>query len=100
MDDAARNAQTRDRNWPAIRRTLDANKVATLGLIRASAKNPLQLKENHQVLAYGYDIGEDASIRVRVYDPNHPDKDNVWVPMDGSGKQSTGEPVLGVVSLD
>ena len=100
MDDAARNAQTRDRNWPAIRRTLDANKVATLGLVRASAKNPLQLKENHQVLAYGYDIGEDASIRVRVYDPNHPNKDNVWVPMDGSGKQSTGETVLGVVSLD
>jgi hypothetical protein len=100
MDDAARNAQTRDRNWPAIRRALDANTPTTLGLIRESARNPLKLKENHQVLAYGYDIGEDASIRVRVYDPNHPDNDNVWVPMDGTGKQSTGEKVLGVTPLD
>src|SRR5262245_19910089 len=59
MADAGRTAQTRDRNWPAIRRALDENKLATLGLIRSAARNPLQLKENHQVLAYGYEIGDD-----------------------------------------
>jgi hypothetical protein len=100
VDAATRAAQTLKQNWPVIRRSLDDNKPATLGLIRSSARNPLQLKENHQVLAYGYEIGDDASVRVRVYDPNHPDNDDVWVPLDRAGKQSTGEVVIGVAALD
>ena len=100
VDATTRAAQTLKRNWPVIRRSLDDNKLATLGLIRTSARNPLELKENHQVLAYGYEIGDDASVRVRVYDPNHPNNDNVWVPLDGPGKQSTGETVIGVAPLD
>ena len=100
MDDAARKKFTRDEAWPAIRRKLDGNELTTIGLIRQSARNPFKLIGNHQVLAYGYEIGDDASIRVRIYDPNHPNKDNVWVPMDGTGKQSTGETLLGVAALD
>jgi hypothetical protein len=100
MDDAARKKFTRDEAWPAIRRRLDANELTQIGLIRQSARNPFKLIGNHQVLAYGYEIGDDASIRVRIYDPNHPDNDNVWVPIDGTGKQSTGETVLGVAALD
>jgi hypothetical protein len=100
VDAATEAAQTLKHNWPVIRRSLDENKPATLGLIRSSARNPLQLKENHQVLAYGYEIGDDASVRVRVYDPNHPDNDDVWVPLDRPGKQSTGEVVIGVAALD
>lgn len=99
MDDAARKKYTRDTAWPAIRRSLDGNSLTQIGLIRQTARNPLKLIGNHQVLAYGYEIGDDASIRVRIYDPNHPNKDNVWVPMDGSGPQSTGEVLLGVTAL-
>src|SRR5262245_8665761 len=100
MDDAARRKFTRDEAWPAIRRKLDGNELTQIGLIRQTARNPFKLIGNHQVLAYGYEIGDDASIRVRTYDPNHPNKDNVWVPMDGTGKQSTGETLLGVAALD
>jgi hypothetical protein len=100
MDDAARKAFTRDSAWPAIRRSLDENSLTQIGLIRQTARNPFKLIGNHQVLAYGYEIGDDASIRVRIYDPNHPNKDAVWVPMDGSGPQSTGEVLLGVAALD
>lgn len=100
MNDADRKAYTRDRAWPEIRRALDANRLVTIGLVRAAARNPLALKANHQVLAYGYEIGDDASVHVFVYDPNHPDDNDVWVPMDGSGPQSTGEPLLGVTPLD
>jgi hypothetical protein len=99
MDQAGRTTRTRDREWPAIRAQLDANKLTVVGLIRVTARNPLKLIGNHQVLAYGYDVN-DGSIRLRIYDPNHPDKDEVWVPMDGPGKQSTGETVLGVAALD
>jgi len=100
MDDAARKRFTRDTAWPAIRRSLDGNSLTPIGLIRQTARNPFKLIGNHQVLAYGYEIGDDASIRVRVYDPNHPNNDNVWVPMDTSGPQSTGEKLLGVAALD
>lgn len=100
MGDAARKRYTRDTAWPAIRRSLDGNSLTQIGLIRQTERNPFKLIGNHQVLAYGYEIGDDASIRVRIYDPNHPDKDNVWVPMDGSGPQSTGEVLLGVAALD
>jgi hypothetical protein len=100
MDEAARKKYTRDTAWPAIRRSLDGNSLTQIGLIRQTARNPFKLIGNHQVLAYGYEIGDDASIRVRIYDPNHPNRDNVWVPMDGSGPQSTGELLLGVAALD
>ena len=100
MDEAARKKYTRATAWPAIRRSLDGNSLTQIGLIRQTARNPFKLIGNHQVLAYGYEIGDDASIRVRIYDPNHPNKDNVWVPMDGSGPQSTGEVLLGVAALD
>lgn len=100
MDAAGRTAMTRDSEWPRIRKALDADQLAVIGLVRQAGRNPFTLTRNHQVVAYGYEIGDDASIRVRVYDPNHPNKDNVWVPMDGSGPQSTGEPLLGVVALD
>ena len=100
MNAADRAARTRDREWPQIKQALDDNKLTAIGLIRVAATNPFKLTGNHQVLAYGYEIGDDGSIRVHVYDPNHPNRNDVWVPMDGSGKQSTGEPVLGVVALD
>lgn len=99
MSDAERKKFTRDTAWPAIRRSLDGNSLTPIGLIRTAGRDPFKLVGNHQVLAYGYEIGDDASIRVRIYDPNHPDKDDVWVPMDGSGPQSTGEVLLGVVAL-
>lgn len=38
--------------------------------------DPFALKENHQVLAYGYDIVR-SSFTLRLYDPNLPNRDDV-----------------------
>jgi hypothetical protein len=62
--------------WPAIRAGIDAGHPIPLGLVRAKSENPFDLKLNHQVLAYGYELeGEVATLR--IYDPNLPDRDDV-----------------------
>ena len=96
---ATRLARTRSREWPRIQAAIDDGRLAIVGLIRVHARNPLRLTGNHQVLAYGYEL-DGTAIRLRVYDPNWPGRDDVTVPMDRPGTQSTGEPVLGVIALD
>ena len=62
--------------WPKVRATIDQGYPAPLGLVRIKSLNPFDLKHNHQVLAYGYDLtGE--SLVLRIYDPNFPDRDDV-----------------------
>ena len=57
--------------WPRIRRLLDGNRLAPLGLIKSDSLNPAELSENHQVLAYGYTL-EGSDLTLLVYDPNRP----------------------------
>ncbi len=86
--------------WPRIRASLDDGRLTAIGLVRVAAVNPFRLIGNHQVLAYGYDIDGDA-IRLRIYDPNWPNRDDVTVPVTGlPASQSTGETLLGIVALD
>ena len=92
--------------WPRIRADIEAGRAPIVGLVRVAGWSPRLLTANHQVLAYAYD--EDAAgFRIRVYDPNHPGRDDVELVarLDGSGArhpdervrlaQSTGEPLLG-----
>ena len=92
--------------WPRIQADIEAGRAPIVGLVRVAGWSPRLLTANHQVLAYAYD--EDAAgFRIRVYDPNHPGRDDVElvVRLDGSGAthpdarvrlaQSTGEPLLG-----
>jgi hypothetical protein len=59
---------------------------------------PGRLARDHQVLAWAYAI-DDHAIRLRVYDPNHPGRDDVELRATtadgGRMEQSTGEPLLG-----
>jgi hypothetical protein len=92
--------------WPRIRAEIDAGSLPVLGLIRASGWSPWALARNHQVLAFAYEEDE-TSIRIRVYDPNHPGRDDVELlaeierragrPLHARIRlaQSTGEPLLG-----
>jgi hypothetical protein len=92
--------------WPRILADIDGGALTILGLIRVSSRSPWALARNHQVLAYAYEEDE-ASMRLRVYDPNHPGRDNVELRAEldrrGAGPlharirlaQSTGEPLLG-----
>ena len=64
--------------WPDIRADLDHGQACPLGLIEVESFNPFEVGNNHQVLAYGYDLDEaTGDLRILVYDPNNPDADDV-----------------------
>jgi len=97
-----------EREWPALRATVDLGQLCPLGLMRTASGSPWQLTQNHQVLAFGYDAADDGSaFTIRIYDPNHPGRDDVELhaevdPDDGRPlrervrlTQTTGEPLLG-----
>jgi hypothetical protein len=98
--DLARSAY--EREWPRIRREIDAGRLAMLGLIREASVNPMRLPRNHQVSAYGY--AEDGwGVTLRLYDPNWPNDNAVTarIHLDPAFRptgleQSTGEPLLGL----
>lgn len=72
------------REWRAIRADIDAGRPAMLGLVRSAAVNPFSLTTNHQVLGFAYEAGP-AEARIRVYDPNHPGRDDVVVTLRLAG---------------
>ncbi len=91
--------------WPHIRRGLAAGHPVVVGLVRAAGSSPWRLTQNHQVLAWAWEETP-VSITIRIYDPNHPCRDDVVLLVDiepGPGlwherlslSQSTGEPLLG-----
>ncbi len=89
----------RDVEWPLIRSEIDAGRLAQVGLIRVAGASPRTLTQNHQVLGYAYDA-EPTSIRLRIYDPNWPDRDDVELRIELTAgrpafSQSTGEPLHG-----
>jgi hypothetical protein len=89
------------REWHRIRAEIDEGRLAPIGLIRSVGANPLRLTRNHQVLAYGYEVTGDR-LSLRIYDPNHPDRDDVELRLrlgvGGRGRatmlQTTGEPLF------
>jgi len=64
--------------WPRVREDIDAGHPSPLGLVKVKSTDPRQLKEDHQVLAYGYDL-EDGLLTLRLYDPNQPGRDDVML---------------------
>jgi hypothetical protein len=63
--------------WPNIQSDLDAGILSPLGLVTVQSLNPDDLKLNHQVLAYGYEVADDGvTVTIRVYDPDVPNDDS------------------------
>jgi hypothetical protein len=62
--------------WPSIRADIEAGHPCPMGLVRVKSTDPMDLKQNHQVLAYGYEI-VGSTLAIRVYDPNLPGRDDV-----------------------
>jgi hypothetical protein len=91
--------RTRETELPRIRATIDAGRLAMVGLVRQTGWNPFKLTRNHQVLAYAYEIDGDT-VTLRLYDPNWPSRDDISVTLGpGPFSQSTGEPLAGVLDL-
>lgn len=73
--------------WPRVQASLDTGHPVPLGLVKVKSDEPADLCENHQVLAYGYDLnGTDLSIA--LYDPNYPDQDNVTMHLSIASTQA------------
>ena len=103
-----RGQATRERDavreaWPAIRASIDRGEPAMVGLVRLATWNPLA-PLGHQVVAYRYDETSEG-MRLGVYDPNHPGRDDVDLTVDRNADgsyamaQSTGEPLIGLLAL-
>jgi hypothetical protein len=93
--------RTLDVELPQIRATIDDGRLALVGLIRHHGRNPFHLPKDHTVLAFGYTIDPVADVTtLRLYDPNHPNHDDVLLTFARDGfRQSTSEPLFGLISL-
>jgi len=80
-----------NREWPDVRADIDAGHPSPLGLVRVKSTDPFDLKENHQVLAYGYELDE-ALLRLHLYDPNRPGDDVVRLTVDLASSARPIEP--------
>ena len=69
------------REWPKIRAEIDSGHPAIVGLVRSADNSPAALTKNHQVLAWAYEETPEAIV-MRVYDPNHPNQDDVRLQVD------------------
>jgi hypothetical protein len=69
--------------WPKVRADIDSGHPSPLGLIRVKSTNPFDLKYDHQVLAYAYDL-TGSLLTLSIYDPNWPDRDDVTMSLDTS----------------
>jgi hypothetical protein len=67
--------------WPRIKADLDGGHPSPIALIHVKSHDPMAMGQNHQVLAWGYDlVGNDLTIF--VYDPNYPDNDNIRISLN------------------
>lgn len=67
--------------WPAIKAKLDTGHPCPLGLICVKSKELSMLGENHQVLAYGYELVAD-DLTLFIYDPNSHLNDNITLKLN------------------
>ena len=91
--------RTREKEWPRIRADIDAGRLSMVGLVRHLGLNPFNLTQSHQVLAFAYELADDA-VTLRIYDPNWPGRDDITVVLDRTGlRQPTGEALSGLLRI-
>jgi hypothetical protein len=66
---------------PQIRASIDAGRPSCLGLVTVHSVKPGDLGQNHQVMAYGYDVAG-STVTLRIYDPNRGRDDGVTITVD------------------
>jgi hypothetical protein len=92
--------RSRTIEWPMIRADIDAGRLSMVGLVRRATISPFDLTKNHQVLAYAYEVA-DGAVTLRICDPNWPGRDDVTIRLEAGGaiRQSSGEPLVGIIRL-
>jgi hypothetical protein len=75
--------------WPKIRSDIDSGHLSPIGLVTIKSADPFKMGENHQVLAYGYEL-DGTNLSIRVYDPNFPNINNITISLSiADPRQST-----------
>jgi hypothetical protein len=74
--------------WPKIKSDIDSGHPSPLALVTVKSFDPFQLGNNHQVLAYGYDL-DGSALTLHIYDPNSHDNDNVRLSLNLANPQQT-----------
>jgi hypothetical protein len=69
--------------WPNVRGDIDCGHPSPLGLVTLKSSDPFDLKEDHQVLVFGYELDGNWVI-LHLYDPNQPGRDDVTLRLDTS----------------
>lgn len=67
--------------WPKIKAQLDRGRLCPLGLIRVKSSDCSLIGQNHQVLAYGYEL-VGSRLTLHIYDPNWAGNDEVTLSLD------------------
>jgi hypothetical protein len=62
--------------WPKVRTDIDGGRLSPLGLVKVRSIDPMDLGQNHQVLAYAYDLTGDQ-LTLHISDPNWAGRDDV-----------------------
>ncbi|MBK8901735.1 MAG: hypothetical protein IPM53_11165 [Anaerolineaceae bacterium] len=62
-----------------LRQNLDNGVPTPIGMVYVSTKDTMQIWQNHQILACAYEELGDGRIRILVYDPNYPRRNDVFV---------------------
>ncbi|HEY8025900.1 MAG TPA: hypothetical protein VIF60_15145 [Burkholderiaceae bacterium] len=75
-------------SMPALRKSIDGGHPCPLALVCIHSTNPMDLGQNHQVLAYGYE-DQGNTTTVYIYDSNHPDDDSATISFDTSKPEHT-----------
>ncbi len=73
---------------PRICADIDGGRLSPLGVVTVRSEDPFKLGKNHQVLCYGYDVSG-SKTTLRVYDPNRPLSDSVFLSLDTSHPSNT-----------
>ncbi len=69
------------RTWPTVKARIDGGHPCPLGLVMVESNDPADLKHQHQVLAYAYQV-RGTRLTLWVYDPNSPGDDRVTIAYD------------------
>jgi hypothetical protein len=71
-------------SWPAVRADIDAGHPSTLGLVTVHTADLRQIGKCHQVLGYAYQVNDEGTVTLQVYDPNTDptSADEVWIRFD------------------
>jgi len=75
--------RTIEQEWPQVQASIDAGVPAALGLVTVASASPAMLSENHQVLAYAYQVAGSV-VTLGVYDPNSGQDNGVHIVFDTS----------------